>query len=335
MAYESSSEDEFPDVEVIVQRHKQKISTTATTTPDAMGDKEDKENKPKQKQKEKLSSPKKSVARTTSLDDKTYRRRRKLGQGQPVGDLLVKPWTGVAAVADDEIASGSRSRQQKTSWTRAAAAEVNTGSTASAGELLDRFPVKAKRIESLGLFGDAGIENSGSLEERKKPRRLISRGEKKALDSKVVLKREDWPISSDESGKDNDVLVPSDDDDSDFVVPDEVEVEKWDSGSDSDDLSLTPPRRSQSPSGPRRIPRRALTLFNDLVKKEPVRTKLLRDDPVATSPKKRAEKPKMTKEPVTRKPKAAPKGNLEDVFEKLKMYVFFPREHTFLLSRWK
>ncbi|KAI3325352.1 hypothetical protein HD806DRAFT_490108 [Xylariaceae sp. AK1471] len=305
MAYGSSSEDEFPDVEVIIQRHKQK------TTADKVlhGDKESAPAGPSSPRSTQTSFNE-SIGKTPS----TARRRRKLGQGQPVGGSLTKPWRGL------EVENGTGNQppsSRQTSWTRAGAAEA---STASAGELLDRFPVKVTRDESRVV--SRGTKFDSPAEERKRTRRLISRGEKKALDLKVTEKEKDWLASSDESESDskdydNNDPMPSQDEDSEFTIAGNSDIEKWDS--DSDNQSTTLPRRSQSPSGPRRMQRRVLSSSNDPSKKQPARSKPIQDNPV-TSPKKRPEKQKVPKESTLRKSKVAPKGNLEDVFEKLKIF---------------
>jgi hypothetical protein len=317
MVYESSSEDEFPDVAVILQRRKQK------TAPDKVpnGDREGESTRPSLPE----TSPQSSLSATNTKTPAPARRRRKLGQGQPVGGSLVKPWHDVNG---GNGAANRATSSRQASWTRAGAAEA---SAASAGELLDRFPVKAKHVESRVVSGATTFDSPP--EERKKTRRLISRGEKKAQELEVILKEKDWLASSDESGSDtkdygkNQILMPSNDEDSEFMI-ENSEIENWDS--DSDGLSATPPRRSQSPSGRVRRQRRLLTSSNDSSKTEPARTKSIGDDP-ATDPKKRPEKQKVSKQLTTKKTKKVPKGNLEDVFEKLKMFVlqlnYLPIKH--------
>jgi hypothetical protein len=205
----------------------------------------------------------------------------------------------------------------------ASAGELFDRSPVTVGKLLDRLPVKSKRAESRVVPDNTTFDNPPA--ERKKTRRLITRGEKKAQDLlKITVEEKDWLISSDESEssyKDfdtNDFVVPDKDEESKFSLA-KNDLGEWDS--DSDNLSTTLPRRSPSPSGPRRVQRRVLSSSRDPSKKELTRTKTNQDNPV-TSPRKGPEKRNVPKEPTVRKAKIAAKGKLEDAFEKLKMYVF-------------
>ncbi|KAI0543644.1 hypothetical protein F4679DRAFT_567902 [Xylaria curta] len=300
MAYASSSEDEFPEIEVIARRQKQK-----TTIRQVDGDKE---NAPQQSS---------STAAIQSIFDDTIgktpataRRVRKLGQGQPMGGSLLKPWQS------SEVERGTSSRTpRQPSWAQDKRRDV---SATSPGELLDRLPARTKRSESRTVSGSTIFDSPPK--EQKRPRRLITRGEKKALCSKTTQKEDDWIVSSDESGSDDEkygsdnIYSHVEDEESDFSLGD---------GSGSDELSTTPPQRSQSPSGPRRMQRRVLSSSRDPIKKEikkePTRTKPTRSNTI-TSPKKQPEKQNAPKVSTTRQLKAAPKGNLEDVFEKLKIF---------------
>ncbi|KAI1739068.1 hypothetical protein F4680DRAFT_423786 [Xylaria scruposa] len=296
MAYVSSSEDEFPEIEVIARRQKQKTTVS------------DQENASKQSS---------STASIQSIFDDTIgktpataRRVRKLGQGQPMDGSLLKPWQS------SEVERGTSSRTpRQPSW---AQDKRRDASAASPRELLDRLPARIKRTESRTVSGSTIFDSPPK--EQKKTRRLISRGEKKALSSKITKKEDDWIVSSDESGSDDEkygsdnIYSHVEDEESDFSLGD---------GSGSDKLSITPPQRSQSPSGPRRMQRRVLSSSRDPIKKEikkePTRTKPTRGNTI-TSPKKQPEKQKAPKVSTTRQLKAAPKGNLEDVFEKLKIF---------------
>ncbi|KAI0906961.1 hypothetical protein F4823DRAFT_49628 [Ustulina deusta] len=284
MAHISSSEDEFPDLEVIVQRHKQK-----TTGKDLHSEGESASRQ--------TSSPNPTQ---TSLDEAvgktpaTSRRRRKLGQGQPVDRSLLKPWQGL------EVEGGPDSRvpgSRQPSWPGTRKEEI---STASAGELIDRLPVKIKRAECRIIPSSTVFDSP--LEERKRTRRLISRGEKKAIDLKTARTETDLLASEEDS--ESDAGSYSKDDESDFVLRGD---------SESDDLSIPSPHSPQSPSGPRRMQRRVLSSSREPTWAKP------RQDESMTSPKKQREKQNIAKEPTTRKSKAAPKGNLEDFFEKLKI----------------
>ncbi|TRX95912.1 hypothetical protein FHL15_003054 [Xylaria flabelliformis] len=306
MAYLSSSEDEFPEIEVIARRQKQK-----TTVGQIDGDKE---NVSKQSDSTELIEA--IFGDTVGKTPATARRVRKLGQGQPMDGSLLKPWQG----SELERGTGSRTpSSRQPSWAQDKRREARA---TSPGELLDRLPARSKRTESRTVSGSTIFDSPPK--EQKRTRRLISRGEKKALSSKLTLKEEDWIVSSDESGSDDEksgsdnMSLPVENDESDFSLGVD---------SDSDELSTTPPQRSQSPSGPRRMQRRVLSSSRDLIKKdikkEPTRTKPTgepRRGNTTTSPKKQSEKRNAPKVSTTRQLKAAPKGNLEDVFEKLKIF---------------
>ncbi|KAI0189583.1 SprT-like family-domain-containing protein [Xylaria flabelliformis] len=301
MAYLSSSEDEFPEIEVIARRQKQK-----TTVRQIDGDKE---NVSKQSDSTELIEA--IFGDTIGKTPTTARRVRKLGQGQPMDGSLLKPWQG----SEVEKGTGSRTpSSRQPSWAQDKRREA---SATSPGELLDRLPARSKRAESRTVSGSTIFDSPPK--EQKRTRRLISRGEKKALSSKLTPKEEDWIVSSDESGSDDgsdNISLPVENDESDFSL-----------GGDSDSDETTPPQRSQSPSGPRRMQRRVLSSSRDLIKKdikkEPTRTKPTgepRKGNTTTSPKKQPEKRNAPKVSTTRQLKAAPKGNLEDVFEKLKIF---------------
>ncbi|KAI0443052.1 hypothetical protein F4803DRAFT_516667 [Xylaria telfairii] len=299
MGYVSSSEDEFPDIEVIARGHKQK-----TAGKQLDGDKKSMSRQP--------SSPK--LAQTIFNDavgktPATARRVRKLGRGQPVDGSLLKPWQG----SEVERGMGSRAPNLRQP-SRARDGRTDT-SAISVGELLDRLPMKAKHTGSRAVSGSTVFDSPPK--EQKRTRRLITRGEKKALSTKTAQKEEDWATPSNEWGLNNknysknDIALPvSDEEESDFILRRD---------SDSDELSMTPPQRSQSPSGPRRMQRRVLSSSRDLTKKELTQAKSTRDDAII-NPKKQSEKRNAPKASITRQLKPAPKENLEDAFEKLKIF---------------
>ncbi|KAI1424259.1 hypothetical protein F5Y12DRAFT_752979 [Xylaria sp. FL1777] len=283
-AHISSTEDEFPDIEVIVRRHKHK-----TTSKEPGSDREGASRRP--------SSPKSiqtSFNKTTGKTPVTGTRRRKLNHGQPVDCSLFKPWQG------SEMKRGANSPNPgSTQPSRPGTGREDTGA-ASPGELIDRLPAKTQRAECRVVSGSTVFDSPP--EERKRTRRLISRGEKKAIDLKITLKEKTPLTSSGESESDTDSC--SKDEESDFVLGAE---------SESDDLSIPSPQRSQSPSGPRRMQRRVLSSS-----RKPAWMKSRPDESMA-SPKKQREQPDIARTLTTRKSKAAPKGNLEDFFEKLKI----------------
>ncbi|KAI0969057.1 hypothetical protein F4678DRAFT_178803 [Xylaria arbuscula] len=283
MAYISSSEDEFPDIEVVIQKHKHK-----TADKDIDGERESSARR--------ASSPKPtrtSFDETIGKTPATAARRRKLGQAHTVDHSLLKPWQGSEAKMGTCKIGGTR----QPSWSRTAKEET---SIASAGDLIDRLPVKTKRAENRAVSSETKFNSPP--EEQKKTRRLISRREKKALEVKVTEKEKASSTSSDVSESDAESF--SQDEQSDFIVEED---------SESDNLSIPSPQPLQSTDGPRRMQRRVLSSSNKSASTEPMQ------DGSITSPKKRREKQDITKEPTKSKPKGASKKNLEDFFEKLKI----------------
>ncbi|GAP85208.2 putative hmg box-containing protein [Rosellinia necatrix] len=298
MASESNSEDEFPNIEVVVERRKQKTTGKELSRGKESGAR--RTDPPKTAQ----TNANEEVGKTPA----TTRRRRKLGQAQPVDSSLTKPWQGL------EMEMGTAGRVPSARQPSRAQAGVEETRTSLAGELLDRLPVKSKHAGSRVVTG--GVKpDSPPPEEPKRTRRLISRGEKKALEQKAARKELDWIVSSDESesededDSEDDIPLPSEDEESDFIL---------ERDSDSDNLSMSPPQRSPSPIGPRRVQRRILSSSTDPSKKDPAWAKPIQDDPI-TKPKKRSEKQSIPKVLATRV-KTGRKGNLEDAFEKLKIF---------------
>ncbi|KAI1275013.1 hypothetical protein F5Y07DRAFT_189647 [Xylaria sp. FL0933] len=284
MAHASSSEDEFPDVEIIIQRRKHN-----PTSKDIKDYTQHTSRQPKSPR-----STQTGINETVGKTPATAVRRRKLGQGQPVDHSLLKPWQGSEAkgVVCEQV-SGSR----QTSWSRTARKDAGT---ISAGELIDRLPVKTKCAEFRAV--SSGTVFDSPPEERKRTRRLISRGEKKALELKISEREKISLTSSDES--ESDAGSCNTDEEPDFIP---------EGDSDSDDLLIPSPRLSQSPSGPRRVQRRVLSSSRKPALMKPVQDELL------TSPKKQREKQNIVKESATRRLKTGPKGNLEDFFKQLKI----------------
>jgi hypothetical protein len=312
MTYVSSSEDEFPPVEIVIQRQRHKISTTQELD----GDKENAPTRPGSPSTTQTSfSESIGIGKTPA----TARRRRRLGRGQPVANSLRKPWNDLNPALETGSKASSRDSSMMTTST-------------FASDILDRLPAKAKRAESRLASGATMFDSPP--QERKKTRRLISRGEKKAQELKVVESERNWLVSDDDesetSSKDrtrkHKKLLPSrtKDDDSEFILGKFGETGKWDS--DSDDLSGPAPGRSQSPSAPRRLQRRVLSSSNDPPKNF-TQSKIIPNDP-ERSPKKRPVKQTTEAKPA----KVEDNASLEDALEKLKMYVSYPP--AWLLLHW-
>ncbi|KAI1826603.1 hypothetical protein F4861DRAFT_67964 [Xylaria intraflava] len=310
MAYISSSEDDLPDIEVIIQKHKQK-----SVAKELDGDKE---NAPTQSSL--LQSIHTSFDESIGKTPATARRRRKLGQVQPVGNSLLKPWRREPE-AEKETGTGRTPAPRQPSWARSSMRESGTPST---GDLFDHLPVKAKHFEPGHVPGATKFDSPPA--ERKRTKRLMSRGEMKALQLGIGHKEtgkglfatssESEQATTDSRGK---LGIRISDGDKSFDL---------DLSGDSDsDLDVKPQRRPQTPTGPRRMQRRILSSSRDPIKKPPTWTKSIQDDPVKST-KKRREKQNAPKEPTAAEAKAPPKGNLEDVFEKLKIFDEESRPET-------
>ncbi|KAI0205995.1 hypothetical protein F4808DRAFT_408547 [Astrocystis sublimbata] len=294
MAYVSGSEDEFPEIEVVVARRQKKTSNRQPANE-------------KQDVSKKLSSHQPVDVTSKDVDKKTpptARRVRKLGRGPTMDSTLSEPWQG------SNLTRGLTSRAagpNKPAFPEGGKKDIRIS---PAGEILDRLPAKAKHTSSGSDMLDSPPK------EQKKSRRLISRGEKKALIAKAALKEDEWIVPSDESDSDdvydgkNDIPLSSEDEESDFILGGD---------SDSDELSMTPPRRSQSPNGPRRMQRRMLSSSRDPVKKKTT-VAVTNPDKKATGPSTQSETRTMPKRSTTGQTSAAAKSSLEDVFEKLKIF---------------
>ncbi|CAJ2508840.1 Uu.00g138660.m01.CDS01 [Anthostomella pinea] len=327
MTYGSSSEeDEFPDVEVMIRKHKQK-----TQGKQRDGNKENALKAPKSTTVEKLERKGKdkqggSSAPATAVKA-TPLRRRKLGQaGQTIGSSLLKPWNDSEDTSNAPGDGISKLKTSRGARSREGSAESST--VASTNDLLDRAPVKVRQTGSRTASSSIEHEDDIVVEERKKPRRLITRGERKAMDqssSKELAKAQIHVSESEEEGAIDDSkydLGFSEDGMSDFIISaDEVGAEASDSESD---IFLTPPkRRSRSPSETLRKPRRVLS-----PSKDPATTASKRTDPAISleKPSKPASKEHSNdnvprdKASTAPKPARTNKGDLEDAFRKLQIF---------------
>ncbi|KAK5625488.1 hypothetical protein RRF57_001204 [Xylaria bambusicola] len=274
MANELSSDDEFPEVEVIVQRRKQ-----GTTYKDLRNDKE---------------STQMSLDKAPGKTPATSRRRRRLGQSQPVDHSLLKPWDRlqVERGADGRL---PRSRQPSI---RPVDGTEDAGAT-STGGMAPRLLANTKITEALIMTSSAVVDNPP--EERKKTRRLISRGAMKAMDLKVLEKEVDSLVTSD--GSESDAESWTKDEDEDFILREDS----------SEDLPISSRPRPQSQSGPRRLQRRVF--FSS---RTPAWVKS-RQNESTTSPNEQREKQITAKKSSTRKVEPAPREDLEDFFKELKI----------------
>ncbi|KAI0505360.1 hypothetical protein F5B22DRAFT_627903 [Xylaria bambusicola] len=278
-----SSDDEFPEVEVIVQRRKQ-----GTTCKDLGDDKGSAPRQPGSPESTHMSFDK-ALVKTPA----TARRRRRLGQSQPVDHSLLKPWDGVEV---ENGADGRLPRFRQPSI-RPADRTEETDATATGG-MMRRLPARTKITEARVMASSTVIDNPP---EERKTRRLISRGAMKAMDLKVFEKEVDSLLTSDEL--ESDAENWTEDEDSDFILR----------GDSSEALSISSQPRPRSPSSPRRLQRRVLSSS-----KTPAWAKSRQDESI-TLPKEQREKQTIAKKATTRKVKTAPRGDLEDFFKELKI----------------
>ncbi|KAI0397525.1 hypothetical protein F5Y17DRAFT_454928 [Xylariaceae sp. FL0594] len=302
MEYLSSSEDEFPPVETLIQRQRQKLQATE----DLDGDKENALTRPGSPRTTQISfCDSIGVGKTPA----TARRRRRLGQGQPVANSLRKPWVDL----NPALETGSKLSSRNTS--------MMTAST-FASDILDRLPAKAKHTDSRLAPGATMFDSPP--QERKKTRRLISRGEKKAQELKVVGSERNSLVSDDDVSETSRIArekkqkkkklfpIRTRDEDPDFILGkfDETAISLSDS---DDDVFGTATERSQSPSAPRRLQRRVLSSSGPT--KNFTRSKIVPDD-LEKSPKKRSVKQPMQVKPT----KVADDASLEEALKKLKIF---------------
>ncbi|KAI0599655.1 SprT-like family-domain-containing protein [Biscogniauxia sp. FL1348] len=328
MAYSSGSEDEFPDVNMIVQKYQVKVqgnreggsgssrsssrSSNSKETVSATEFSSKTARNSRMREQAEPDLPSAATGKATPL------RRRKLGQVQTKDDSLFKPWTKL----DGDRGTGSGVIKSKASRVRSREESADFKLN-SVREVSDRLPPRTREAKSTTHFSSE--EPNDSPEQPKRSRRLVSRGalKLKRSGSTEVEKSEATSSESEaESEEPEEDLEPSDDGLSDFIVSSDSETEEEDSNSDSDIFVTPPTRRSKSPSGSRQKHLKLLPSSKEPTKND-TRSRgrtTNSDQPKVTDPIKRPSRQSAEDRTESKTAKEKPKKNLEDAFQKLQIF---------------
>ncbi|KAI0127973.1 SprT-like family-domain-containing protein [Xylariales sp. AK1849] len=313
LAYDSSSEDEFPDVRVIAQRAKQKaVAKTEHGTKVKEKDAPAREVKAKTKAEEKPSIP-------AALSKGTPLRRRKLGNSQAQDASLLQKWSGVDYLKQETQETTAR----KPRASRARAKEVRQKNL----ELSERSSQEPE---------NAASESDDDVLVRRRPQPKTAVQEPRNAREKAPQCKTEAAVTVTELEEDlaqfaesveisvivaDDLDLSSGDDDaSEFVTALSVDTDAESSSSGSD--SLPPARRSRSP-----ISQRSKTVGLPPKMDPPERDN--RTAKPSASRSQRAgssdQEPNIPQTPRGKSRKAATKSlkgdDLEDAFKKLQIYA--------------
>ncbi|KAI1659399.1 SprT-like family-domain-containing protein [Daldinia decipiens] len=289
-----SSEDEFPEVDVVVGRfHK---------VP----------GKPEVDRKSTQTTTKSNAAVKNAAVKSTPLRRRKLGQGQIVDGSLLKPWDDIATT------KGKDSRTSKPRSSRAPIQRANTEPDVPSGDASNQLPATARQTASRTISSSTKPVLLPKEKEipNQKSRRKDGHEENKQAPPNPKLTKKSIPLDECEEESDTiqEIIDTSEEEISEFVSISESESDTWNSDSEH---SLTPPtRRSRSPTTQWAKPQR--TLFRDPGKKAAPSNK----QPQATivDPSKHSPKQGEPKKNILDYFKPSQPGNLEDTFQKLHIF---------------
>ncbi|KAI1771582.1 SprT-like family-domain-containing protein [Hypoxylon cercidicola] len=297
--YGGSSEDEFPDIDVLIRQYQHKVRDTA-------GQAGAKENAPATLATRSHSMEDESVKSNTGVKA-TPLRRRKLGQSQTVDRSLLKPWNGVTGKEKDLRDSnfgGSRARARGT-------AETNTSSRVTSKSV----PAKANKA---GLRAVSLGSNQNTLaKEKEKPKQNGGQGGQ-TKDTKLTEEiKELVALLGEFDNEESDVLGEKKEpceEDSEFVSISDSESDRWGSGSEIS--SSQPTRRSRSPDDKWARPQR--TLFASPGKKAASSNKQTKT--TITDPAKHASKTRRQDDSRPQSFKASQTEDLQDAFERLQIF---------------
>lgn len=299
----NSSEDEFPDVDVVVRKYRHKVQDNQ----DGEGHGSDKVN---------ATTKGKSISQTGHDVNKvpavkaTPLRRRKLGQSQTVDGSLLKRWDDTTTTkGKDSVAPKSRSSRTRVEKTSNQASSSST----SASKLM---PAQARKTSSTIIPANRSTNLSTNEKiDHKRSEKGRDESRKTAQVSKQPTRK---PLPSDEPSEESgisDTLELSEEEASEFISMSESESESGVWNSDSGPLSTPPARRSKSPTIQWAKPQR--TLFKDPAKKAAPANK--QPQATAANPSKRAAK-QHRKGNSSDSLKTSQPGNLEDAFQKLQIF---------------
>ncbi|KAI8959510.1 SprT-like family-domain-containing protein [Daldinia sp. FL1419] len=315
-----SSDDEFPEVDVVISRYHKKGPTKTEET-----DKETQRATTKSNSRKERDVPAKSK---TAAVKATPLRRRKLGQGQSQGQVIdgsfLKSWGETATTAKEKDDRTSKPRTTRAPIRRAdTKSEISSSKDASTSNpvpvtvrhmgprtISSRInPVllpKEKEKPEQKVRQKDGDDEKGTQNSRKPTKILISSDE-----SEEPGEEEE---GEEESDTIQEFIETSEEEVSEFVSISDSESDTWNSGSEH---SLTPPtRRSRSPVTQWAKPQR--TLFKDPGKKAAPSNK--QPQPTINDPSKRAPKQSEPGKSILSYFKPTQQGNLEDAFHKLHIF---------------
>ncbi|KAI1099845.1 SprT-like family-domain-containing protein [Jackrogersella minutella] len=292
-----SSDDEFPDVDVVVRRYRQKVL--------GRGEEKGRNDEVNSRDKIKLGSTREHDVKKEPEIKATPLRRRKLGQGQTMDGSLLKPWGETATTKDVD----SRASKPRASRLRVGGTQARTEAESSSRNASERMPARVRQPSYRAA--SAGTNQKPLPKEDKKTERNVKGKGGDEKHAQVYKEPTRNPLLLDESNEESDVLedIPqsSEEDESEFISESDSETDAW--NSDSDTLATRPVRRSRSPTAEWAVPQRPL--FKDLRNKAAPGNK--QSHATSSDPTKRGASVIKTK-------KASQPGNLEDAFQKLLIF---------------
>ncbi|KAI1207771.1 SprT-like family-domain-containing protein [Annulohypoxylon truncatum] len=296
-----SSEDEFPEVDVVVRQYRHKVKGRQPE-----GDRDDEEFSSRNVTK--TTSQKRSEVTNTPAVKATPLRRRKLGQTQTTDQSLLKPWGKTVSSKEEKSRAPNSRGHRATVQVKGEIIELDSSSKV-VPELMSS---RARQHDHHGVSSSTDSKPISIKAEK-----LQRDGNRKAsnINTRPVPKKlPKSSLLSNVSGEESDMfedIQESSEEVSEFVSESDSETDAWNSGSEH---SVTPrTRRSRSPTIQWANPQR--TLFKSPDKKAAPSNK----QPQATIDDLTKRPPKQRGTLKTLKASQSG-GNLEDVFQKLQIF---------------
>ncbi|KAH9904557.1 hypothetical protein F4778DRAFT_66924 [Xylariomycetidae sp. FL2044] len=316
MAYTSGSEDDFPDIEVVVRRHKQKTRAQK----DQHSHQEETAPADRQLPKERRLDRESAEPSSAPAVKATPLRRRKLGQTQTqkVDSSLLKPW--------NELDMGRKQKEPPTGSNapRLRSREGTAEASDSSKPTLPAEQSKPRTASSRPALRSAELgESSGAPSQLVTSTQRESKAGKGTTNSRRARRKVVYSSESEEDSEGSiDDPEPSENDEgSEFLsAQEDSDTVIWNSDSE---LFLTPPtRRSKSPSERHTKPSRKGASKTSPTNDAPSATiaKGSKNPTPTEEPKAKSKNRGQRGNPASKASEATQKkGNLEDAFEKLKM----------------
>ncbi|KAI1454633.1 SprT-like family-domain-containing protein [Annulohypoxylon moriforme] len=281
-----SSENEFPDVDVVVKQYR----------PKAKGGQE-----------EGGRNTNGSASRKGRDVKATPLRRRKLGQTQITDESLLRPWGKIATSKEEK----SRTPNPRGSLTRIQVKEESTEPESSSKDVPESMPARARRQDHRTV--SSGTDTKLTSKKAEKLQRNNGIKSSNAKTRPVPKNSTRIPISLDESSEESDMSDDiqefSEEEVSEFVSASDSETDTWNSGSEH---SETPPiRRSRSPTIRWAKPQRALFKDPDKAARSNKQPQATISNPTNYPPKQHG---------AFKTSKAPQPGSLENAFQKLQIF---------------